>query len=369
METLHIWLILTIETAVAGGITLLVPKITRRGLLFGVYVGDIHWQSEGARAITSRWYRAMTGAVIVSVALGIAQGILAPNTPLAGVGPLVIVLVATVANYLRAHLAARAFAVAGAPVLAAAFVADPPGLLTVPIVALSIAVLLGLAAVTDAWVHYADLPLRIPTHFGPRGVPDAWSQKSFVAAMTLPLMTLAMGVFLGVLSCVTARAKRALRQSDNGVSYAAQMRFRRAVSTFLSGVAVLAALLMAGLSYGAVRVALGEASALSLWALAAGGVLVTYAVVGSLILMLRFGQGGARLEKAAAQSPLTNGLADNRHWVLGAFYVNRDDPSLMVEKRFGFGYTLNFGNPKAIAILAIPLLVVLALAVSALFAK
>jgi uncharacterized membrane protein len=35
------------------------------------------------------------------------------------------------------------------------------------------------------------------------------------------------------------------------------------------------------------------------------------------------------------------------------FYVNRDDPSLIVEKRFGVGYTLNFGNWKAILLIAV----------------
>jgi len=26
-------------------------------------------------------------------------------------------------------------------------------------------------------------------------------------------------------------------------------------------------------------------------------------------------------------------------------YVNREDPAFFVEKRFGIGYTINFGNP------------------------
>ena len=29
----------------------------------------------------------------------------------------------------------------------------------------------------------------------------------------------------------------------------------------------------------------------------------------------------------------------------GIFYSNPDDPALFVPKRFGIGYTLNFGNP------------------------
>ena len=46
------------------------------------------------------------------------------------------------------------------------------------------------------------------------------------------------------------------------------------------------------------------------------------------------------------------------------FYVNANDPALMVEKRFGIGYTLNFGRPGAwflaaaiLAVAVIPLVI------------
>ena len=81
---------------------------------------------------------------------------------------------------------------------------------------------------------------------------------------------------------------------------------------------------------------------------------------------MRLGQGGSRLERAAAGSPLTNGVADNRVWYLGGFYVNRDDPSIFVEKRFGIGYTINFGNPKAVALFLVFLAIVLTVVVSGL---
>ena len=49
-------------------------------------------------------------------------------------------------------------------------------------------------------------------------------------------------------------------------------------------------------------------------------------------------------------------------WKLGMFYVNRQDPALLVEKRFGIGYTFNFGNPWSwvlVALLAgVPLVLV-----------
>jgi uncharacterized membrane protein len=73
----------------------------------------------------------------------------------------------------------------------------------------------------------------------------------------------------------------------------------------------------------------------------------------SLIRIVRLhGQGGALRETGSIESPLTNGLADNAHWVLGMFYVDRNDPSIVVEKRFGIGYTLNYGNRTAIMMVA-----------------
>jgi len=83
------------------------------------------------------------------------------------------------------------------------------------------------------------------------------------------------------------------------------------------------------------------------------GAMIAYALGGVLYIAIRYGQGGARLEKARIDTPLTNGLADNRQWVLGVFYVNRDDPSILVERRFGFGYTINFGNWKALLLMAV----------------
>jgi uncharacterized membrane protein len=80
-------------------------------------------------------------------------------------------------------------------------------------------------------------------------------------------------------------------------------------------------------------------------------ILVVFTLGGSVFIAIKFGQGGSQLERSAANAPLTDGLADNRLWVLGMFYVNREDPSLFVERRFGLGYTLNFGNPRALGLI------------------
>jgi uncharacterized membrane protein len=49
--------------------------------------------------------------------------------------------------------------------------------------------------------------------------------------------------------------------------------------------------------------------------------------------------------------------SDGGRW-RGIFYVNPDDPALFVPKRFGIGYTLNFGNRLSWFVLALILILV-----------
>ena len=47
-------------------------------------------------------------------------------------------------------------------------------------------------------------------------------------------------------------------------------------------------------------------------------------------------------------APPDPGNRDNdRFWIAGGFYVNRDDPRLLVAKRSGLGWTFNFAHPIA----------------------
>lgn len=54
------------------------------------------------------------------------------------------------------------------------------------------------------------------------------------------------------------------------------------------------------------------------------------------------------------------GRPPDEAWKGGVFYSNSRDRALLVPKRFGIGYTLNFGNPWAWALLALIVLVSLA---------
>ncbi len=54
---------------------------------------------------------------------------------------------------------------------------------------------------------------------------------------------------------------------------------------------------------------------------------------------------------------------DDRYWYGGFFYNNPDDPALLVPKRFGLGWTVNFGHPQGKLFLIGMLLLPLVLAI------
>ena len=71
-------------------------------------------------------------------------------------------------------------------------------------------------------------------------------------------------------------------------------------------------------------------------------------------LAITTGQGGSRLGGNSANA---TDRMDDRYWKLGGIYVNSNDPAIFVERRIGLGWTINFGNPRALLVM----LVILAL--------
>lgn len=37
--------------------------------------------------------------------------------------------------------------------------------------------------------------------------------------------------------------------------------------------------------------------------------------------------------------------SDDKNWKLGLFYTSKEDPAPLIPKRYGWGWTINFGSP------------------------
>jgi len=346
-ETTLVNLILTFRVLLVGGVLLILPRITRKGLLFGAYVGEATADQDVARRLLGGWYAGC--AILMALSLLIGLGISLAGRPVAGnLTGTAVLLLGALGLYLRVHFRAQDLAPPAAALQAAQATAslersEPKG---VGLAKFSLALCVPTAIATFAYAmsHYGDMDTR-----------------AFVVILFVPSVNLVFSPFIALFALLTTTAKRSLRGGSGGHSVAAQDAFRATMSNVLSWTAILTCLFMALFSVQIFRLVLSENRSLGEWIWWAAGIMLVL-LLGNLIRIIKgYGQGGALQESGGIEAPLTNGLADNTHWVWGLFYVDRDDPSIMVEKRFGIGHTLNYGNRKATLIAVTFLVLFLAL--------
>lgn len=202
----------------------------------------------------------------------------------------------------------------------------------VPIVLITLAI--GLAL-------YPSAPDMVPTHFDFAGNVNQWTPKG-PALIAFPLL---FEVFMAACFIfshwMTIRSKKDIDPARPAISAYAYGAFARAECILLLvGGSVLTAVL------GFVMV-LMMAEVLSLFVTMALIFAVTVIFVGATIAVsVVYGQSGSRLVKRLEE----NGdiIADNdEHWKAGIFYWNKDDASLILPKRFGVGWTMNWARPAA----------------------
>ncbi len=342
---------LTVRVFIVGGFLLILPRIVRKGLVFGTYVGEAVADGDAVRTIRRSWNRGCVMLMVLSLLVG--YGISLAGRPVAGnlTGTAVLLLSAPLL-YLRMFLKARVLAPPAvtrqAEVASASLSAGSTKTARFARIALAVCSLAGLATIVYAAVSYEAIPARITAYSNLCGLTEDFAEKSIVAVMYLPSANFLFSVFFALFGVLMTGAKRSLRAGPGGRSAAAQEAFHAIQVQTFSGTALLLCLVLTILAVQYIRIELSQTRSLGFglaWACAA----LFLFMVANLIRILKVsGQGGALLEKGSADIPLTGGLADNAHWILGVFYVNKEDPSMLVESRFGIGYSLNFGNPRAV---------------------
>ena len=205
----------------------------------------------------------------------------------------------------------------------------------VPIVLITLA--LGLAL-------YPSTPDLVPTHIDFAGNVNQWTPKG-PALIAFPLLVEVFMAACFIFShWMTIRSKKDVDPARPAISAYAYGAFARAECILLLvGGSVLTAVL------GIVMI-LMMTEFLSMLVTMVLIIVATLVFVGAMIAFsVVYGQSGSRLVKRLEE----NGgiIADNdEHWKAGIFYWNKDDASLILPKRFGVGWTMNWARPAAWAI-------------------
>ena len=190
-------------------------------------------------------------------------------------------------------------------------------------------------------VFYPAAPDLVPTHFDFAGNVNQWTPKG-PALIAFPLLfEVFMAACFIISHWMTIRSKKDIDPARPAISAYAYGAFARAECiVLLVGGSMLTAVL------GIVMV-LMMTEVLSLFVTMALIIVVTLAFVGATIaISVVYGQSGSRLVKRLDASG--DIIADNdEHWKAGIFYWNKDDASLILPKRFGVGWTMNWARPAA----------------------
>jgi len=356
MQLFYFCLLMVLIGALEAAIFWRLPLWERPGLYFSVTVSPEFRGAPEGRQILQRYRTLAVALIAIGCALVIAGGVprrwplLVFGIAWFGFGPLIAFQIAR----------ERVMPHASKPVLVreaelAPRAAHLPGgwlLQTGPFV------ILGATAIY-LHAHWDQIPEIFPVHWGIDGQPNGWSSRTPIGVYG-PLIV--GGAIVAGLSLITYGVLREARVVRVPGSAAAHGRdFPHQVGYFLSGMEYYLATVLSFVAMtpllGAPNIGLVLGSAIAL-------IVIVFVAAHHLNQVRAYEIESSKFQ--TEDGVFGDGTRDE-HWKWGIFYYNPDDPALLVEKRFGIGYTMNFARGRAWIILALMLLVPIALAFAALY--
>ena len=351
VETMIMMLLLLSLLPLFGLFLAVVPQLTRRGECFSVTVPEVAWSDPRIKAVRKRYVVVMICATALLSVLSLF--FLSVSVERTGLLLIICFFVLLILSFLamldgrkrvRAikeesgwHAASEVRTVVIAEGDIPAAVSLGWEVLNLPVIVLTLAI---------GVLGYGLIPAQVPLHVDLSGQVTSWMGKTPALVLFPVLIQFFCTLCFAFSHWGIVHSKRPI-DADAPVSTAyAYGLFARAQSIYLVVFGVI-------LNLSFVSFSLMMIGILSIMQAAIAVVLVALiAVMGSIIMAFVYGQGGARIIRRMQESQ-TISFDDDEHWKLGTFYGNRDDPSLFVPKRFGIGWTSNFGRPATWVIVVV----------------
>lgn len=192
--------------------------------------------------------------------------------------------------------------------------------------------------------NYDLIPAQIPIHYNSNWQVDRYADKSYSSVFMPTLIQVFITLVFLFENWSIRRVKQQVQPTNPNRSIRQDVTFRRAWSCFMITASFLVVILLS-------VVQLNMISLLNInFAIPMILIIIAFIILYAFALSFWAGQGGSRLERSADHSNVRP-VHDDDKWLLGMIYFNRKVPNLMVEKRFGVGWGLNFGHPVSWLIL------------------
>ena len=200
-----------------------------------------------------------------------------------------------------------------------------------------IPLLIVIGTIVYTLISYPEFPEVIGTNQS-----GSASEKSYLLALFMPGMMLFMTVLFFLINISIKTSKKVSGVSNRKISFEQEYKSKYLWSVILYIMSIFLVLLFLY-----IQLIMFEVVTFHLWIIYS----VTPAIlILVLVLVVYAGQSGNRLKSEKNKHDVID-KDDDKYWKLGSIYVNKEDPSLFVDKRFGVGLTLNFGNYKSWLIL------------------
>lgn len=190
-------------------------------------------------------------------------------------------------------------------------------------------------------VFYKDLPDTFATHFNGKGIADGFAVKGtlngYLGVLSLPLTQIGMTIMFIFLHRYTISSKKIINSGTAKGTLEQQNKFRRYVGLFLY-VMGLETIIM----FFAMQIAILKGLEIKL-IVGVFGVLTSLIGIIGVGILIYIGQGGKNIKVKDEGEIIYRD--DDRFYKIGLFYYNKQDPAIMIQKRVGIGYDLNYGNP------------------------
>lgn len=193
-------------------------------------------------------------------------------------------------------------------------------------------------------ILYDDMPNNVVMQTDMQGNVTRMVDKSYGVILFAPAMQAIMALVFGFIYWMMQKTPAVIDPNQPEISSKQNTKFRYRWSAFIVFGGMLLCVIFLFAQLGFADVVSREAS---IWIpLIATGIIV----LGAIILAITTGQSGSRIRIGKQTDGKIIHRDDDRYWKWGLIYVNRNDPAMFVEKRFGVGFTINFGKPAAVAI-------------------
>lgn len=164
----------------------------------------------------------------------------------------------------------------------------------------------------------------------------------------IPLIGIVMCLFMYLLAKISLKSKVDLNSSNIESTIINKKKLKRLISIFFLvseiEVTLLYSIIQIGIIYNFYTEKL----------LSYINIFIAISMVIFLLISILIGSKGRVVEKNEKQEEVYKD--DDKNWIFGMFYYNKNDPSFMIEKRVGLGYTINFANKTALIFLVLVIL-------------